>query len=250
MKKIFVLFALATILFITACEQPTENRSGREISPEIDSSGTTGDNGNSAGGALLIEVWDSSTPPKLLGYDTGMGNEQSKPIILTSTGYCVELSYGIIRNTKRYYGPDYYNFYNDEYNELRAGCILLFATTSNPTDNDTAYYGSPPTVSRGIHNYVVHNPHDGGTYYTSASPVRQALILPEKFMLYDADGTLRNCNEQIIGPFIVRGALPSDCVGIEEYFSPLKKIGDYKVLGLPNPDDIEPPLTYKVRHAP
>jgi len=96
-----ILFAV--IFIFGGCQQPIE----------------TGDKSRDDAfekNSLLIEVWDSSTPPKFLGYDTGLeykrqyyGSSDSRsPIILTSKGYCVELQ-----------EVSYYNYlgYLNEYGE-------------------------------------------------------------------------------------------------------------------------------------
>jgi hypothetical protein len=258
MNKRSFVFGIATILFIAVyilagCEQMPENGngSGRENPFELDS-------------ALLIEVWDSSTPPKFLGYDTGLYDwrDGSYSLILTSKGYCVSLwNVRYIREGKRFYGDradwDQGISYDDPLAETMRntgwGYAVFFDTTSDPTANDTPY----ALWSSNIVNNVMFNPHNGGTYYTwdtNAAP--RAITISADYKFYDNMGVIHTWNDDYdtFGEWQLREYLEeypvssSALIGKAVTFQPLKKIGGYAELGLPNPDDVTPPLIYKVTY--
>jgi len=237
---------IAAILFVAVfifagCQQPMGN----------------GDNESREGAfnkdSLLIEVWDSSTPPKFLGYDTGLGNERSRPIILTSNGYCVELrsiTYGDYKYMA--YGriaPMDQGLDSDELDEIIEnngwGYAIFFTTTANPTVNDTPYaFGNSNII-----NDVIYNPNNGGTYYTvdrNAPPTNMTIQGNYKF--YDNTGAIRTWNDDCsLGEQEFNRTPTSDFIGESFYLLPFKRIGGYTELGLPNPDDIIPPFVYKVQ---
>jgi len=241
-----VLVLLTAVCILSGCEQSlTPAGSGsREGAFDLDS--------------LLIEVWTNTSPPKFLGYDTGMTDNSTGsdfPIILTSTGYCVAIQNpGQFGGRKKSYGSggaDRDQGVPPENEPDDWGSMIVFATASNPTANDTPYLLAG-RYSRWIENYVFYNPHDGGTYYTWAGTSYESnyVNLPAGFKLYDADGTLRTCNEATVGiPSGYREENLSFLVGNHDYanFSPLKKIGGYQALGLPNPDDLANGVLYKVK---
>jgi len=244
---IIVLVMFVAVCLLAGCEQfnsPDED-SSRDSTFDIDS--------------LLIEVYANTTPPTFLGYDTGMtdGYDNSFPVILTSKGYCVTIRTGSTwgPSIKKSYGGqsgadrDQGNSFADPDDW---GSMILFNTASNPTANDTPYLLAG-RYNRWIANYVFYNPHDGGTYYTfaGASYEQSTLTLPAGFKLYDADGTLCTCNDTTLGAlqhskedgnfsYLVNN--PD-----EAKFQPLKKIGNYQALGLPNPDVLANGLLYKVK---
>jgi hypothetical protein len=255
-KRSFVC-GVATILFITVfilagCEQIPGNGNGlgRESPFDLDS-------------PLLIEVWDSSTPPQFLGYDTGLHDfyNTSDSLILTSSGYCVSLR-GVryYRDGKKYYGgiadkPQSMDI--DTWSEIMKnggwGYAVFFDTASDPTANDTPY----ALWTSNIVNDVMYNPHNGGTYYTwdtNAAP--RDITIRADYKFYDNMGTIRTWNHDYdfwgegnsrIGEQYLRG--PSSAfIGETGSFQPLKKIGGYAELGLPNPKDVTPPLIYKVTY--
>jgi len=247
-KRSFVC-GVATILFITVfilagCEQipGNGNGSGRETPFDLDS-------------PLLVEVWDSSTPPQFLGYDTGLGFDNYSSIILTSKGYCVSLQQfqGGGSDYKRYYSqqpPWNQSMWVDEREEIMKdtgwGYAIFFDTASDPTVNDTPYalWGS------NIVNFVVCNPHDGGTYYTwDTNVARRDITISADYKFYDNMGTIRTWNDDY-DTFGEQGLYyPSSAfIGETLTFQPLKKIGGYAELGLPNPNDVTPPLIYKVTY--
>jgi len=235
-----IAMILFTVMFVLGgCQQPVETGRGpRDGAFEKDS--------------LLIEVWDSSTPPQFLGYYTGLEyinntTHSDFPIILTSKGYCVELrvSSGV---RKIYYGK--IAFWNaaidyDEQNEIMKnngwGCAIFFAT-ANPTANDTPYASNGSNIV----NYVMYNPHNGGTYYT---PDRNAtapnITIQGDYKFYDNMGTMRTWNDDVsLGEF--RQTISGE-IGGPFYFIPLKKIGGYAELGLPDPATTTYPWVYKVK---
>jgi len=243
-----ILFAV--IFIFGGCQQPIET-------------GDKSRDGAFEKNSLLIEVWDSSTPPKFLGYDTGLGNYRDRPIIFTSKGYCVELQevryynyldyldeYGEpareIKSKIRYcLGADTDHLPDEERNDIVKnnswGSAVFFAT-ANPTANDTLYamWGSS------IDNYVMYNPHNSGTYYTvDRDKTRPSNItIQGNFKSYDTMGTMRTLNDDF---FLQRGMTSKDLIGEPFDFVPLKKIGGYAELGLPNPVTTTYPLVYKVR---
>jgi hypothetical protein len=248
-KRGFVL-GVAMILFIavcilTGCEQMPENGNGlgRDNPFELDS-------------ALLIEVWDSSTPAQFLGYDTGlMDRYYDSSMILTSKGYCVSLR-GVRYNSdgKRFYGEiadlDQGISHEDPLRETIRntgwGYAVFFETASDPTASDTPYalWGS------NVVNNVMFNPHNGGTYYTwDTNAALRDITIRADHKFYDAMGTLHTWNDDDYYFGEQSNKAPgSSLVGETVTFQPLKKIGGYAELGLPNPDDVKPPLIYKVKY--
>lgn len=199
--------------------------------------------------SLLIEVWDQSIPPKFLGYDTGMMSND-RPIILTSKGYCVEINHSFQNRTRKSFyghssvmdqGMSWDEF--DENNKLDWGCQILFAKTTDPNANDRPYLGAA-NHNRFIVNQVFYNPHNGGTYYTWDGTIPQSVNFPPNFKMYHPDGTIHTSNEFIDDRYL-------DYSYFTEYsplkLNPLKKIGGYSELGLPNPDEVTGYLMYKVR---
>lgn len=246
MNKKNLVFGIASILFaailiFSGCQQPVEN--GGETIRE-------GDGTFELDSPLLIEVWDSSSPRKFLGYDTGLRDySQSQPIILTSEGYCVLLNDLFYSTTttkiKNHYGP--FGADDDGYitNNTDWGDVLFFTTASNPTANAVPYLLS--TWTSNIINYVYYNPHDGGTYYTWTGGTGEIKTMPSGFKLYDAAGRLRSCNDNDIAG-VLRGMEWSDLVGETLNLRPLKKIGGYSAMGLPNPNEVTAPFVYKVKN--
>ena len=247
-KRSFVC-GVVTILFIAVfilagCEQIPGNGNGlgRESPFDLDS-------------PLLIEVWDSSTPAKFLGYDTGLRDwrDYNYSLILTSKGYCVSL-----RNVIRYRdGKRYYGEVSDEDQGTDGtvaemirnngwGHAVFFDTTSDPTANDTPY-----ALWRGsnIVNNVMFNPHNGGTYYTwdtNAAP--RAITISADHKFYDCTGIIRTWNDNVVLGYQELKGGSSWVIGETWTFQPLKKIGGYAELGLPNPDDVKLPLISKVTY--
>ena len=200
-------------------------------------------------------MWDSSTPPKFLGYDTGLAIERSKPIILTSKGYCVELrNYsisGIGSKITYSQGPDRpQNMYSDQWDDIMKNNgwgYAIFFTTANPTANDTPYASYYNYYNINIVNFVIYNPHNGGTYYTvDRNATRPSVTIQGNFKFYDNMGTMRTWNDD----YEYFGELwrsSKDYIGETFGFTPLKKIGGYAELGLPNPATTTYPLVYKVK---
>jgi len=245
---IAVFFAAVMFLF-TGCQQPVETDNGsRDGVFEKDS--------------LLIEVWDSSTPPKFLGYDTRLGEDGyyssavsiiAGPIILTSKGYCVALrrsydgskiGYGTVPYDNQ--GMDY-----DEWDEIWKnngwGCAIFFAT-ANPTANDTPY--AIAMWGNNIVNNVFYNPHNGGTYYTrDRNATTPNITIQGNYKFYDNTGTMRSWNDdyQYFGENDLHVGSSTNYIGGSFYFTPLKKIGGYAEIGLPDPATTTYPWVYKVR---
>ena len=251
MNKRNFVFGVATILFtavfiLASCEQLTGDGNGNE---------SERDNPFDLDSPLLIEVWDNSTPAKFLGYDTRLRDSWGDgPLILTSKGYCVSLwNFRYNRDGKRYYGEvaDWdVGIIDEERDEIIKntgwGYAVFFDTTSSPTANDTPYalWGS------NIVNNVMFNPHNGGTYYTwdtNAAP--RAITISADYKFYDNMGTIRTWNDDYDLFGEAGFAYPSSAhIGETWSFRPLKKIGGYAELGLPNPDDVTLPLIYKVTY--
>ena len=236
-----ILFAV--IFIFGGCQQPIETGDrSRDGAFEKDS--------------LLIEVWDSSTPQKFLGYDTGMTGmsdyySNNRTIILTSKGYCVELydyyfssyyfekhNYGGRSSPDRDQGVPY----DEPRLENATGTLILYKTSLVPTANDTPYLGG--SSGRFISNYVFYN---GGTYYTYASEVREAVKFPPNFRILDVDGMMLTCNDSILVAWQDLKEGWSPLVGETVNLYPLKKIGGYAELGLPNPDNVRLPFIYKIK---
>jgi len=267
MNKRGFVFEVAAILFIAVfvlagCEQLTGNGNGT-------GTGTGNGNGNGNGSGrdnpfdldspLLVELWDSSTPPKFLGYDTGLDNvPDGQPIILTSKGYCVYFGDVFYRSPvssdaynygwKKYYGYKAYDSQEPNFDTIMKdtgwGYCIFFETTSNPTANDTPY----ALWSSNIVNAVMVNPHDGGTYYTwDTNAASRDITVRADYKLYDNTGAIRTWNDDFDWGED-RGSTLSDNIGETLTFHPLKKIGGYAELGLPNPDDLTHPLIYKVTY--
>jgi hypothetical protein len=236
--KLGISMILFTVLFaFIGCQQPIEsgNGNGRDGAYEKDS--------------MLIEVWDSSNPSKFLGYDTGLGEKSSygfssRPIILTSKGYCVELraynnyskiSYGKVAPIDTGTDESEQIIRNNGW-----GYAVFFDKTTTPTVNDTSY----AYWFSNILNDVMYNPYNDGTYYTWDTGYKSITILANhKF--YDNRGTLCSFNDDVF--FAELRSETSYMIGETENFTPLKKIGGYAELGLPNPATVTAPLVYKVK---
>jgi len=238
MKNVFLLF-IAVFLLI-GCPQPAENGN--------DSSRT----GTFEKDSLLIEIWDSSTPSKFLGYDTMLGLDRWVPIILTSKGYCVRLSSYNVNNIN--YGIRADRAQNIDYDDEQWieiinrdgwGSAIFFLTESIPAANDTPYY----VYFDNIFNNIIYNPHDGGTYYTwDHNKISQEITILANQKFYDNMGTIRSWNDNY-EYFGEQGFYkPStNFIGEKLQLYPLKKIGSYADLGLPDPAAVKRPLIYKVR---
>jgi len=249
-----VLTLFAALFILAGCEQ--------SITPEVSNRDNTGDN-TIEKDSLLIEVWDSSTPPKFLGYYTGIGNYggsyNNSPIILTSKGYCVQLSYSSIGRdemtgadleSRTWYGQRGFTdmIPSAEAIELRKkdgwGHAIFFNKASNPTDSDTPY----AWWSSDIVNNVMYHPRDGGTYYTwDNNATRQDITIQANYTFYDFKGAIHTWNDDVT--FVeTRDQLDTKYfIGKTETFTPFKKIGGYAELGLPNPNDVKGPWVFKVR---
>ena len=199
---------------------------------------------------LLIEVWDISSPAKFLGYDTGLRSSYNNniPIILTSTGYCVELrsftSFGI--GSKRNYGsgssvPFDPASETDNNREYDWGAQIVYKTVSNPTENDIPYLMGG-TIN--LTNFVYYTAYNGGTYYTYLNDRSESVKFPANFKLIDIDGTLKTCNDSLLGN-MYRGENYQELVGETLQLRPLKKIGGYAELGLPNPETVTRGIIFK-----
>jgi len=245
------VFCIGLILFMAVCIFAGCKQS---VTPE----GDTVRDGTFDMDSLLIEVWANTSPPTFLGYDTGMTDRLlggDSPIILTSTGYCVMIRDPSMLPKKKSYG-DIGSYKSQSVSTVVFddwGSMILFATASNPTLNDTPYLYAGKN-NRWIENYVFYNPHDGGTYYTWAGTrnEQKKINFPAGFKLFDADGTLCTCNDATVASIDINGYVIEEnflfLVGNTDYLvQPLKKIGDYKELGLPNPDVLTYGIFYKVK---
>lgn len=231
---------LALVIFIFGgCVQPVETDNGsRDTTFEKDS--------------FLIEVWDSSTPPKFLGYDTGLGTNNDYyygPIILTSKGYCVQLRW---RNNNICYGQIANLAQNvdfelrDEIARIDGWGLAVFFATANPTANDIPYGGWWSNII----NNVMYNPNNGGTYYTrDRNLTAPNITIQANFKLYDGTGALLTFNDNSFcgEPEINGPATRLIGENFNEWFVPLKKIGGYAELGLPNPATTTRPWVFKVK---
>jgi hypothetical protein len=275
----------AAVFALVGCQQPVETTNGsRDSIDEKDSlllevwdssnppqflgydTGLAQYSLNSSG-----NIYNSDTPY----------NSRPPIIILTSKGYCVELKYYYYvlnfttgtsiekiaygRTARRSYDldiDDTWIYWHNIMKNTGWGSAVFFEKTTTPTANDTPYalggYSNIHTnivnsniVNSNIVNDVLFNPHNGGTYYTKVNyswddSAYKKITIQANHKFYDNTGTLRSWNDDVgLGEFSWEKT--SESIGYSLNFIPLKRIGGYAELGLPNPATVTAPLVFKVR---